>query len=188
VPGTYSFWDLHVAIQDSMGWLDSHLHLFRTSRPGTRDMDTFEGDEPILLGWSVPIASYCVADGIAGREHQDRHAEALLAERLEHAEPVALGQHHVEDHEVPGRAVHGALDPRGAVAGDLDRVPFLLEAFPDEAGDLPVVLDHQDAHTRSVVAHAPRPVNAAADAVLCSRPPCSIRATYSSTWATGRSS
>ncbi len=22
VPETYSFWDLHVAIQDSMGWLD----------------------------------------------------------------------------------------------------------------------------------------------------------------------
>lgn len=23
-----SFWDLHVAIQDAMGWTDSHLHLF----------------------------------------------------------------------------------------------------------------------------------------------------------------
>lgn len=23
-----SFWDLHVAIQDSMGWLDCHLHHF----------------------------------------------------------------------------------------------------------------------------------------------------------------
>jgi len=22
-PSTYSFWDLHVAIQDAMGWLDS---------------------------------------------------------------------------------------------------------------------------------------------------------------------
>jgi hypothetical protein len=29
VPRTYSFWDLHVAIQDSMGWLDYHLHRFR---------------------------------------------------------------------------------------------------------------------------------------------------------------
>ncbi|MDZ7769966.1 MAG: hypothetical protein U5K38_13195 [Woeseiaceae bacterium] len=25
VPGGYTFWDLHVAIQDSMGWLDYHL-------------------------------------------------------------------------------------------------------------------------------------------------------------------
>ncbi|HPP37607.1 MAG TPA: plasmid pRiA4b ORF-3 family protein, partial [Thermosynergistes sp.] len=24
VPETYTFWDLHVAIQDAMGWTDSH--------------------------------------------------------------------------------------------------------------------------------------------------------------------
>ena len=29
VPAAYSFWDLHVAIQDAMGWLDYHLHHFR---------------------------------------------------------------------------------------------------------------------------------------------------------------
>jgi len=29
VPESYSFWDLHVAIQDAMGWLDCHLHEFR---------------------------------------------------------------------------------------------------------------------------------------------------------------
>ena len=29
VPEAYSFWDLHVAIQDAMGWLDCHLHEFR---------------------------------------------------------------------------------------------------------------------------------------------------------------
>lgn len=28
VPVNYSFWDLHVAIQDSMGWMDCHLHEF----------------------------------------------------------------------------------------------------------------------------------------------------------------
>ncbi|OFW13207.1 MAG: hypothetical protein A3H29_03900 [Acidobacteria bacterium RIFCSPLOWO2_02_FULL_67_21] len=31
VPEHYSFWDLHVAIQDAMGWQDCHLHV-----PGTR--------------------------------------------------------------------------------------------------------------------------------------------------------
>lgn len=30
VPENYSFWDLHVAIQDAMGWLDYHLHEFNT--------------------------------------------------------------------------------------------------------------------------------------------------------------
>ena len=33
VPETYSFWDLHVALQDSMGWLDYHLHVFRQGLP-----------------------------------------------------------------------------------------------------------------------------------------------------------
>lgn len=28
VPSDYSFWDLHVAIQDAMGWTDTHLHDF----------------------------------------------------------------------------------------------------------------------------------------------------------------
>ncbi len=28
VPENYTFYDLHVAIQDAMGWLDYHLHMF----------------------------------------------------------------------------------------------------------------------------------------------------------------
>lgn len=34
VPSTYTFWDLHSAIQDAMGWSDSHLHEFRVGRRG----------------------------------------------------------------------------------------------------------------------------------------------------------
>jgi pRiA4b ORF-3-like protein len=79
VPGTYSFWDLHVAIQDSMGWLDYHLHRFRMTRPGTDDVvqigipdeDAFEGDEPILPGWDVPIASYFAYPDVAAKYEYD---------------------------------------------------------------------------------------------------------------------
>lgn len=35
VPRTYSFFDLHTAIQSAMGWLDSHLHGFRIAQKGT---------------------------------------------------------------------------------------------------------------------------------------------------------
>ena len=35
VPGESTFWDLHVAIQDAMGWTDSHLHEFRVADPGS---------------------------------------------------------------------------------------------------------------------------------------------------------
>lgn len=33
VPETYTFWDLHVAIQNAMGWTDSHLHEFEVMDP-----------------------------------------------------------------------------------------------------------------------------------------------------------
>lgn len=62
VPARYSFWDLHVAIQDAMGWTDSHLHVFRFAPPGTDrfqigipDDDPFVGDEALLPGWEHPI-------------------------------------------------------------------------------------------------------------------------------------
>ncbi len=35
VPSSYSFWELHVAIQDAMGWLDYHLHIFEMKDPNT---------------------------------------------------------------------------------------------------------------------------------------------------------
>ena len=66
VPETYNFWDLHVAIQDAMGWLDYHLHLFRIRRKhagkiteiGIPNADGFDDEIPILAGWEIPIADY----------------------------------------------------------------------------------------------------------------------------------
>jgi hypothetical protein len=37
VPANYSFWDLHVAVQDAMGWLDYHLHEFEIVNPTTSE-------------------------------------------------------------------------------------------------------------------------------------------------------
>ncbi|MBU2579315.1 plasmid pRiA4b ORF-3 family protein [Patescibacteria group bacterium] len=64
VPETYSFWDLHVAIQDVMPWQDYHLHRFEIVDPCTKMkveigipdeewMDTKE-----LPGWEQKIAEY----------------------------------------------------------------------------------------------------------------------------------
>ena len=36
VPSDCKFWDLHVAIQDAMGWQDSHLHHFEIKAKGKR--------------------------------------------------------------------------------------------------------------------------------------------------------
>ena len=37
VPETYSFWDLHVALQDAMGWSDSHPHSFEMMDSSTHE-------------------------------------------------------------------------------------------------------------------------------------------------------
>ena len=65
VPAEYSFWDLHVAIQDAMGWLDCHLHAFRLRHPdgevtliGIPDPEPFEGDPLYLEGWQVRVAPF----------------------------------------------------------------------------------------------------------------------------------
>lgn len=66
VPATYTFWDLHVAIQDAMGWLDYHLHQFHLQNRNTRaiaeigipDPDPFEGDRLPLASWTVPLTAY----------------------------------------------------------------------------------------------------------------------------------
>ena len=39
VPEKYNFWDLHVAIQDAMGWDDYHLHQFEIKNPITGEKD-----------------------------------------------------------------------------------------------------------------------------------------------------
>jgi hypothetical protein len=64
VPVSYSFWDLHVAIQDSMGWLDYHLHAFLMRRPGSRKEveigipeDEYESGT-VFPGWEIAITDY----------------------------------------------------------------------------------------------------------------------------------
>ena len=63
VPSTYSFWDLHVAIQDSMGWLDYHLHSFsllppRKRKPVLIGIPDDEYEDNTLPGWEVPLTQF----------------------------------------------------------------------------------------------------------------------------------
>ena len=51
IPENYSFWQLHVAIQDSMGWEDYHLHQFTmsNSRTGLRIGESAELDDSDMV-------------------------------------------------------------------------------------------------------------------------------------------
>ncbi len=63
VPANYTFYDLHVAIQDAMGWFDNHLHAFRFEKGevevaapiGIPDPANL-GDPDFLPGWEHPLA------------------------------------------------------------------------------------------------------------------------------------
>ena len=68
------------------------------------------------------------------------------AERLQHVEAVALGQHHVEHDEVVGLIALHEVEGDRAVGGDLDRVPLLLEPLAEKARHLALVFDDQDPH------------------------------------------
>lgn len=75
VPSAYSFWDLHVAIQDSMGWLDYHLHQFSFLPKGKRKpihigIPDQDFGQNVLAGWKIPITAFFVEPGsVAGYDY-----------------------------------------------------------------------------------------------------------------------
>ena len=67
VPETYTFWDLHVAIQDAMGWDDYHLHEFEVTSPSTGSKVNIgtpheEYGEKVLREDKQKIKDYFTAD------------------------------------------------------------------------------------------------------------------------------
>jgi len=74
VPATYTFWDLHVAIQDAMGWKDSHLHEFQLGKAGSHELvrigipdDEFPDERPTRSGWKIRIAPHFTVKGARAR-------------------------------------------------------------------------------------------------------------------------
>ena len=61
-----NFWDLHVAIQDAMGWLDYHLHHFEIKGKrkrkevhiGIPDFHGLGGLQEVFPGWEVPVKDH----------------------------------------------------------------------------------------------------------------------------------
>ncbi len=75
VPSDYNFWDLHVAIQDSMGWLDYHLHHFEIKGKGKHKKVNIgipdfyrSGDLPeVYPGWEIPVVHHFNDLGVSAR-------------------------------------------------------------------------------------------------------------------------
>lgn len=75
VPSNYNFWDLHVAIQDAMGWQDSHLHHFEMKGKGKQkaihigipDFDRMDDLESVFPGWEIPVFMYFKELGVEAK-------------------------------------------------------------------------------------------------------------------------
>jgi hypothetical protein len=97
VPETYNFWGLHVAIQDTMGWWDYHLHVFRLKGKhahkvrfiGIPDEDRFEDEPEIKASWKVEIENVFYEVGLVfeyeydfgdGWVHEITHEGILIQE------------------------------------------------------------------------------------------------------------
>ena len=48
VPDSYSFWELHVTIQDAMGWEDCHLHDFEIINPASGRKERIGVPDPVF--------------------------------------------------------------------------------------------------------------------------------------------
>jgi hypothetical protein len=69
VPSEATFWDLHCAINDAMGWEDVHPHEFQLGnkrdslRIGMPMEDDSSWDDDTLADWEVPIATHFAKPG-----------------------------------------------------------------------------------------------------------------------------
>jgi len=100
VPSNYSFWDLHVAIQDSMGWRDYHLHSFSIKDPITKieveigipdeEYDAF--DRRILADHKVKISKYFNESNRNARYEYDFGDSWIHTVRFEKILQAAVGE------------------------------------------------------------------------------------------------
>jgi hypothetical protein len=75
VPTNYNFWDLHVAVQDSLGWSDYHLHHFEIKgkgkkklvRIGIPDIERFYDLPEVYPGWEIPVLQHYNDLGVTGK-------------------------------------------------------------------------------------------------------------------------
>jgi hypothetical protein len=113
------------------------------AQPGQQLAEVERLDQVVVGAGVQPLDA--VLDRIAGGEHEDRRAHALVAQPAAGLEAVQPRQHHVEDDDVVRR---GAGHPQRVLAADRDvgEQALLAQPLPDQGGQLHLVLDDQHPH------------------------------------------
>lgn len=136
VPGSYTFWELHSAIQDAMGWLDSHLHAFVVKAPNTGIEEWIglpdpESLQPTKAGWDEKVLKFLVEPGNSadylydfgdGWEHKVTLQKVLPRDREATYPRCVAGKR-----ACPPEDCGGVWGYRDLVSGDADD----REAYPD---------------------------------------------------------
>lgn len=129
VPASYSFWDLHVAIQDAMGWLDCHIHRFdllpRGKRPVHVGIPLRADEDPPLKGWQVPVSQYLAQPGDQAMyeyDFGDSWVHSVVLEGVQLADPK-------QDYP---RCVDGARACPPEDVGGVDGYEEFFQAMLDE--------------------------------------------------------
>ncbi|MBU2447202.1 MAG: plasmid pRiA4b ORF-3 family protein [Bacteroidetes bacterium] len=100
VPSNYSFWDLHVAIQDSMGWIDYHLHMFEINNPatnekveiGVHDEEWEAYDRIVLPDYKEKISKYFNENNRNARYEYDFGDSWIHTIKFEKVLPATIGE------------------------------------------------------------------------------------------------
>ena len=94
VPGDSTFWDLHVAIQDAMGWADSHLHMFEIRDAGRKSVEIGIPDPDfesgVVAGWTRPLSKHVKKPGdrlVYEYDFGDSWRHSVVLEAVSSAEP-----------------------------------------------------------------------------------------------------
>ena len=137
VPETYTFWDLHVAIQDAMGWEDYHLHEFTLLSPktGRKVKIGIPSDEDVDYGWEV----------LAEWNQKIAHYFSLDNSKADYVYDFGDGwEHSIKLEKIlpreTGVAYPRCIDGRGACppedCGGIGGYAEFLEAIGDPANEL----------------------------------------------------
>jgi hypothetical protein len=153
----YSVVELEVGEHETRRLLDVAA---RAAQHGAHARDQlFEAER---LGHVVVTADRQALDlllgGVAGGQEDDRHVVPVGAEPLHDGEAVAVGQHHVEHHQV-GPELLGRAEGVGSVGSYLDAESFVPQGGCDEVGDGCLVVDDEHSGVSHVRMVAPSAVD-----------------------------
>jgi len=90
-------------------------------------------------------AFHAIVDGPFRAQDEDRRRHAALAKRVDQGQPVALGEHDVDNRDVV-RLADGRLESGVAVCEAVDAKTCLAQAALDKSGDRVVVFDQKRTH------------------------------------------